>query len=153
MFARVQRRTAKGETKIIEILKPEDLASYKNLIDECFGSSNHLDKYRKYSENQAYTIFVIKDGDDVIGSVTQYTIDLFTFRFQPCLMVFNVAVKPSHRGQKIAQRLLQHVIENAKEDGYGSVSLTCLDDAYSAHNLYENLGFKKAGSVKYDLYF
>jgi len=148
-----KRCAVKEATKIVEILKPQDLASYKSLIDECFGSSNDLTEYRKYNENGAYTIFVIKDGGDIIGSVTQYPIDLFTFSFQPCLMVFNVAVKPTYRGQKIAQKLLQHIIENAKAGGYNSISLTCLDDAYSAHKLYESLGFKKASSVKYDLYF
>jgi len=138
---------------MVEILKPEDLESYKNLIDECFGLSNDLTEYRKYNENGAYTIFVIKDGSDIVGSVTQYPIDLFTFRFQPRLMIFNVAVKSSHRGKGIAQKLLQHVIENAKTNGYNSISLTCLEDAHSAHRLYESLGFKKADSVKYDLFF
>ena len=34
----------------IEILKPTDLKSYKELIDECFGTSNDLKKYQKYNE-------------------------------------------------------------------------------------------------------
>jgi len=137
---------------MVEILNPEDLASYKVLIDECFGSSNDLEQYKRYSENREYTIFVIKDGNEIVGSVTQYIIDLFTFRFQPCLMIFNVAVKADYRGKGIAQELLEHIIENSKKDGYNSISLTCLDDAYSAHKLYESLGFKRASSVKYDLY-
>jgi len=137
---------------MVEILKSEDIASYKALIDECFGSSNDLEQYKKYSENKAYTIFVVKDGGKIVGSATQYIIDLFTFRFQPLLMIFNVAVKPDYRRKGIAQELMAHIIENAKKDGYNSISLTCLDDAYSAHKLYESLGFKKASSIKYDLY-
>ena len=42
-------------------------------------------------------------------------------------------------------------IKNAKKNGYRSISLTCLDTAYPAHRLYESMGFKKAGSVKYDM--
>jgi len=137
---------------MVEILKPKDLTSYKTLIDGCFGSSNDLERYKKYCENQVYTIFVIKDGNEIVGSATQYIIDLFTFRFQPCLMIFNVAVKADYRRKGIAQELLEYIIENAKQDGYNSISLTCLDDAYSAHKLYESLGFKKASSIKYDLY-
>jgi len=137
----------------VEILNHSDLASYKTLIDECFGLSNGLSFYEKYNKNQSYTIYVVKDGQEVVGSVTQYKIDLFTFNFQPSLMLFNIAVKPAFRKNGIAQFILQHVIENAKADGYRSVSLNCLEDAYGAHKLYESLGFKKASSVKYDLRF
>lgn len=34
----------------IEILNVNDLMSYKNLIDECFGMSNDLEKYKKLQE-------------------------------------------------------------------------------------------------------
>jgi len=137
---------------MVEILKPEDIVSYKNLIDECFGASNDLDRYRTYRENQAYTIFVVKDGDEIVGSVTQYSIDLFTFDFQPSLILFNVAVKAAYRGKRLAQTLFEHIIEKAKADGYCSISINCLEDAYAAHRLYENFGFKRASSVKYDLH-
>lgn len=135
----------------IEILKSVDLKSYKELIDECFGSSNSIEQYEKYSENQAYKIYVVKEENLIVGSVTQYAIELFTFDFQPCLMLFNVAVKPAYRNKKIAQKLLEHVIEKAKSDGYRSISLTCLDSAYPAHKLYESVGFVKANSVKYQI--
>ena len=66
----------------IEVLKREDIISYKELIDECFGSSNEIEKYERYYENKSYKIFVAMDGRTVVGSVTQYSIDLFTFDFQ-----------------------------------------------------------------------
>ena len=135
----------------IEILKPEDLKSYKELMDECFGGSNSLEKYKQYQENSAYKIFIVKDGDQIVGSVTQYVIDLFTFDFQPCLMLFNVAVKVDYREKQIAKQLLTHIIEEAKAEGYHSISLTCLDTAYPAHKLYESVGFHKASSIKYSM--
>jgi len=136
---------------VVEILKSEDLKSYKELIDECFGVSNNLDLYKKYYKNQNYKIFVIKDGNRIIGSATQYAIDLFTFSFQPCLMIFNVAVKVAYRNKMIAKKLLKYIIENARSEGYHSISLTCLDNAYAAHRLYESVGFVKANSIKYHM--
>lgn len=135
----------------IELLKQKDLESYKELIDECFGTSNDLEKYQKYSENTAYQIFVVKVENTIIASATQYSIDLFTFDFQPCLMLFNVAVRADYREKQIAKDLLIHIIENARNEGYRSISLTCLDTAYPAHKLYESVGFKKADSIKYVL--
>ena len=136
----------------IELLRAEDITLYKDLIDECFGTSNDIESYKDYRENKAYQIFVVKKDGLIIGSVTQYALALFTFDFQPCLMLFNVAVKAAYRKQNIAKLLLEHVIEKAKLDGYRSISLTCLDTAYPAHRLYESVGFKKANSLKYDMY-
>ncbi len=132
-------------------MRTEDLESYKELIDGCFGSSNPIEQYEKYHQNQAYTIFIVKDGNEIVGSATQYNIDLFTFSFQPCAMVFNVAVKANFRRKQIARGLLGHIIANAKKEGYRSISLTCLESAYPARKLYEDIGFSKAGSVKYEM--
>ncbi|MDR2889967.1 MAG: GNAT family N-acetyltransferase [Lachnospiraceae bacterium] len=136
---------------MIELLKFADLASYKRLIDDCFGISNGLDYYERYCQNRGYTIFVVKDGKEIIGSVTQYAIELFTFNFQPCLMLFNVAVMSRYRRHNVARRLIEHVIEEARKQGYRSISLTCHNSAYEAHQLYEGMGFTRADSVKYEM--
>lgn len=136
---------------LIEQLKETDISQYKELIDSCFGSSNPLDSYKKYERNSSYIIWVAKENEQIVGSITEYTIDLFTFPFQPTLMLFNVAVREDYRQQKIAQNLLDKIIENARDSGYKSISLTCLADAYPAQKLYESVGFKKANSCKYTI--
>lgn len=135
----------------IDTLKKEELPLYKALIDECFGGSEDIEKYRDYSENKGYTIYTAKDGNDIVGSVTTYKIELFTFDFQPCLMLFNVAVKADRRREKIAAQMLEYIIKQAKAEGCRSISLTCLEDAAPARCLYESVGFKKCDSVKYSL--
>lgn len=135
----------------IEQLKTGDLFQYKSLIDECFGHSNPIIDYNKYDPQAPYTIWVIKDKETIIGSITQYPIELFTFSFHPCLMLFNVAVKEEYRKQRIAQALLEEIIQTARVDGYRSINLTCLEDAFPAHYLYESVGFKKTDSRKYSL--
>ncbi|MBC8530836.1 GNAT family N-acetyltransferase [Gehongia tenuis] len=135
----------------IEVLDLKDLAAYKALMDDCFGGSNPLERYQQYANRAGYTIWAAKDGERIVGSVTTYAIDLFTFDFQPCLMLFNVAVLGAYRKQGIGRRLLELVIDKARKDGFRSISLTCLDDAYPAHRLYESVGFKRASSLKYDL--
>ena len=138
------------EYKITQ-LGEDSLASYKELIDECFGGSNSLEEYYKYQKNDKYMILVSKKGDEIIGSITLYKIDLFTFNFQPCLMLFNVAVKEKYRGKKIAKSLMDYVVKYAKENGYKSISLTCLDSAFDAHRFYESMGFKRTSSLKYNI--
>lgn len=135
----------------IEVLQKEDIVLYKKLIDECFGRSNNIELYTKYTYNNNYKIFIIKCDNLIVGSVTQYIIDLFTFDFQPSLMLFNMAVLKEYRNKNIVTQLLNHVISQAKNNGYKSISLTCLDDAYPAHKLYESVGFKKTSNLKYNL--
>lgn len=137
---------------VVEILKKSDIESYKALIDECFGGSNDFSEYEKYNPEAGYQIVVAKDGNKIVGSITFYKIDLFTFSFQPALEIFNVAVLENYRRQKIAQKIFEYIIDYAKKTGYKSIYLTCLDTAIPAHKLYESLGFVKANSFKYNLY-
>ena len=138
---------------LIEILKKSDLTSYKALIDECFDGSNSISEYEKYNPKANYKIVVAKDADKIVGSITFYKLNLFTFSFQPTLEIFNVAVLKEYRGQKIAKKLFDYIIKFAKKNGYKSINLTCLDTAIPAHKLYESIGFTKASSIKYNLYF
>ncbi len=136
----------------IETLKKEELEQYKFLIDSCFDNSNSLETYKQsYSEGGQYVILVAKDNGKMVGSITLYQIDLFTFSFQPALEIFNVAVLKEYRRQNIAKTLFNYVIEYATKNSFKSIFLTCLDTAYSAHKLYESVGFKKMSSVKYSL--
>ena len=136
----------------IEELKNEDLEQYKHLIDSCFGESNSIEHYKNsYNKNDNYTILVAKENDKIVGSITFYKIDLFTFSFQPALEIFNVAVLKEYRRKNIAKSLFTYIIEYAKSNGFKSIYLTCLDTAHEAHKLYENIGFNKMSSIKYNL--
>lgn len=135
----------------IEVLKSKDLLNYKKLIDECFGGSNDIKYYEKYNKKESYVIFVAKINDEIVGSITAYKIDLFTFSFQPVIELFNVCVSERYRKQNIGKELLNYVIKYAKDNGYRQICLTCLNNALPAHKLYESVGMVKADSIKYKL--
>ena len=138
---------------IIEKLKKTDLASYKELIDDAFDGSNDLELYSKYDENSpSYEIVVIKEKDEIVASITMYKLDLFTFSFQPALELFNVAVKKTYRRQNLGKIIMNYVIDYAKENGYKTINLTCLESEVGVHSYYESVGFKKAASRKYSMY-
>jgi len=138
---------------IIERLQRADLALYKQLIDKCFDGSNDIKEYQKYNDakDAPYEILVAKEDDIIVGALTFYKMELFTFSFQPTLEIFNVAVLKEYRGQKIAKSLMLRTIEYAKANGYNSINLTCLDYATDAHRLYESVGMVRTGSFKYNL--
>ncbi|MCL2559461.1 MAG: GNAT family N-acetyltransferase [Turicibacter sp.] len=129
----------------LEYLKPEDLPQYKALIDEAFGNSRSLDEYNKrYDPNHsAYKILVAKDEAQLIGTITIYMIDLFTFDFQPTLEIYNVVVAKEYRGTNTASLMFDFMKDFAHEHGYQSASVTCLTEATRAHRFYEKMGFEK----------
>jgi len=77
-----------------------------------------------------------------------FIIVIYLLFFQPCLEFFNVCVSKEYRRNGIARGIFNYVFSYAKENGYNQIFLTCLDSAYSVHNLYESLDFKRMSSVK-----
>ena len=138
----------------IEELKYEELEQYKYLIDSCFGDSQNIEEYKRgYNKHENYIILVAKDNDKIIGSITLYKVNLFTFSFQPAIEIFNMAVLKEYRRKNIAKLLFENAIEYSKNNNYKSIYLTCLDTAYEAHKLYEKVGLKKMSSIKYSMTF
>ncbi|NLA33230.1 MAG: GNAT family N-acetyltransferase [Mollicutes bacterium] len=131
---------------MIEILKKEDLNKYKELIDACFGSSTDLINYEKYMESSNYTILVFKENEKIIGSVTYYKIELFTFGYYPAVQLFNVCVLPEYRKNNIAAKLIEEVEVFCKNNGYKQMFINCLEQL---GGFYEKIGFTKDDSVKY----
>lgn len=138
---------------IIERLKREDLPKYKSLIDEAFDGSEDIDKYLKYDENNtSYEVIVLKEKEEIVATVTMYKLDLFTFSFQPTIELFNLAVKKDYRRRNLGKILIEYVVDYAKDNGYKTIHLTCLESEKDVHLFYENVGFTKAQSRKYNLY-
>lgn len=138
---------------VVERLKREDLPKYKALIDEAFDGSQELDKYLSYDENSsAYQVIVLKEKEDIVATVTMYKLNLFTFSFQPTIELFNLAVKKEYRRHNLGKILIEYVIDYAKDNGYKTIHLTCLESEKDVHAFYENVGFKRAESRKYNLY-
>lgn len=138
---------------IVEKLKRKDLPKYKELIDEAFDGSQPIENYLSYDEeNDSYEIVVLKENEDIVATVTMYKLDLFTFSFQPTIELFNVAVKQDYRRKNLGKILINYVVDYAKEHGYKTIHLTCLESEENVHSFYENVGFKKAESRKYSMY-
>lgn len=56
-----------------------------------------------------------------------------------------IALLPNFRKHGIGSMLMKEIIEQAKSDGYKSLSLSVDPDNHSAVRLYEKLGFKYVG--------
>ncbi|MEO7401318.1 MAG: GNAT family N-acetyltransferase [Polaromonas sp.] len=88
---------------------------------------------------QAFSVLAFA-GDQPIGLVN--CIEGFsTFACRPLVNIHDVAVLASHRGQRVAERMLTLVEEIARERGACKLTLEVLQGNASALRLYERVGF------------
>ncbi len=88
---------------------------------------------------QAYSVLAF-DGEQAIGLVN--CIEGFsTFACRPLVNVHDVAVLASHRGQKVAEKMLAMAESIAVERGACKLTLEVLSGNVGACRLYQRLGF------------
>ena len=88
---------------------------------------------------QAYSVLAF-DGEQAIGLVN--CIEGFsTFACRPLVNVHDVAVLASHRGQKVAEKMLALAESIAVQRGACKMTLEVLQGNGGAYRLYQRLGF------------
>jgi ribosomal protein S18 acetylase RimI-like enzyme len=89
---------------------------------------------------QAYSVLAF-DGDVPVGLVN--CIEGFsTFKCHPLVNVHDVAVLASHRGHRIAERMLAEAERIARERGACKLTLEVLSGNTPAVKLYQRIGFE-----------
>ena len=79
--------------------------------------------------------------DELIVGVAVCLSGFSTFKAKPVLNVHDLAVLPSHRGQRIGSTLLAAAEARARELGCCKMTLEVISTNEAAHRLYNRLGF------------
>ncbi|SFP42830.1 N-acetyltransferase [Variovorax sp. 770b2] len=88
---------------------------------------------------QAFSVLAF-DGDTPVGLIN--CIEGFsTFACKPLVNVHDVVVLPSHRGQRVAQKMFARVEEEARKRGACKLTLEVLSGNAPALRSYEREGF------------
>jgi ribosomal protein S18 acetylase RimI-like enzyme len=88
---------------------------------------------------QAFSVLAFADGQPVglVNCIEGFS----TFACRPLVNIHDVAVLPSHRGQRVAEQMLALVDQIARERGACKLTLEVLAGNASAMRLYERVGF------------
>lgn len=88
---------------------------------------------------QAFSVLAFADGQPVglVNCIEGFS----TFACRPLVNIHDVAVLPSHRGQRVAEQMLALVDTIARERGACKLTLEVLQGNASAMRLYERVGF------------
>jgi ribosomal protein S18 acetylase RimI-like enzyme len=63
------------------------------------------------------------------------------------MIVHRLCVHPDFQGQGYSQKLMRYAEEHAKKNGYSSMRLDTFTGNQRALNLYDSLGYRRAGTV------
>ena len=119
----------------IKDARPEDIQSLEDLSKQYAFEPNR--DWRGLVED--HQMFLLFDADKVIGFTGFIRHD-----WNNTLQISNIFVKPEYRGQKLAQRLLTHLLENVKKTSYRCIIAEAPSNT-SVGKLYEKMGFRKCG--------
>ena len=95
-------------------------------------------------------VFVAVEEGRVLGTVSLHLGHFSTWNNHWYGHVEDLYVKPGARCRGVAVKLLQHVLEAAKQEKLGRLELHTLKENRVARGIYEKLGFE-CSSVLYDL--
>ncbi len=88
---------------------------------------------------QAFSVLAF-DGGQAVG-LTNCIEGFSTFACRPLVNIHDVSVRPSHRGQRVGEKMLALVEEIARERGACKLTLEALQGNVGAIKLYERIGF------------
>jgi ribosomal protein S18 acetylase RimI-like enzyme len=91
---------------------------------------------------QAFSVLAIDDTQQglAVGLVNCFE-GFSTFACRPLVNVHDVAVLPSHRGQRVGEQMMQLVEQTARARGACKLTMEVLSANHSAMALYRRIGF------------
>ena len=133
----------------IDFATPADLDAMADLLAELFTLESDFQPEREKQlrglrlilENpQIGRLFVLRVDDQVAG-MAYALITVSTAEGCPVLLLEDVIVKAKYRGQKLGRRLVEHVLDWARDNGMPRVTLLADKENSPALAFYERVGF------------
>lgn len=112
--------------------------SFQGLDEEL----NHLEN--KYTGHNGTLLAALNDKKEVIGCVAYHRLDK-----RRCEMK-RLYVKPNYRQMHVGDRLVETLIDQAKEDGYQQILLDTIKPLQTAIHLYQKHGFMMTDAYYYN---
>ena len=142
-----------NEIKIRELKKDDLWNGFLTSLDSLRQASDikketALKIFDKINQNSDHIIAVAEYDGKIVGSATLLLESKFIHEGGTVGHIEDVVVNKSHQGQKIGEKIIRYLLEEAKSKGCYKTILDCADDVKP---FYEKLGFKhNANALRFD---
>lgn len=143
----VVRKAEKSDIELMMKVRLEMLRVVNNLSDEYVYDQVLVTQSRKYFEDGDQTTVLAFDGEEVIGCASMSYIWIMPTFSHPSgkrAHLMNVYTRCEYRGHGIAKKMVQMLIDEARDKGATEISL---DATEMGRPLYEALGFSSSSSA------
>ena len=107
-----------------------------------------LKVFNKIDKNPDHIIAVAELDGKIVGAATLLLESKFIHEGGIVGHIEDVVVNKNHQGQKIGEKIIKYLLEQAKSKGCYKTILDCVDDVKP---FYEKLGFKQnANALRFD---
>lgn len=130
-------REATREDCVLILSFIKELAEYEKMADEVVATPQLLEEWI-FDKQTAEAFFPMIDGKEVGFAV--YCKNFSTFLGRAGMYLEDIYVQPEYRGQGIGKAALMHLMEIAKQRGYGRMEWVCLDWNTPSIEFYLKLG-------------
>ncbi len=134
---------------IIALLSDDKLGVNRESFED--NSQAYEQAFAEIDGDPNNMVYVAEDDGRVIGCLQVTFIANLTFKGGRRALVEAVRVADSHQGQGLGKRLMEYVIDLARERGCRLVQLTSNKDRDDAIRFYEQVGFQPS-HVGFKLY-
>ena len=142
----IYRKTTKADMKNLKKLRLEMFREVNGLSGEYEYDENFIFESRRYFESGEQTTVIASDGETLVGCASlSYTWIMPTFSHPTGnrAHLMNVYTRADYRRRGISKKMVEILIDEAKENGVTEISL---DATEMGRPLYESLGFKASDS-------
>ena len=142
-----------NEIKIRELKKDDLWNGFLTSLDSLRQASNikketALKIFEKINQNPDHIIAVAELDGKIVGSATLLLESKFIHEGGVVGHIEDVVVDKSHQGQKIGEKIIKFLLEQAENKGCYKTILDCVDDVKP---FYEKLGFKQnSNALRFD---
>ena len=136
----IRQATRHDVGEIVRLLIDDVLGSHR----EEYGSvlpQDYYDAFEQIEQGENNELIVVEMTGEVIGTLQLTFIPGMSYRGSWRAQVEAVRVDGRYRNQGIGQRLMEWVIERARQKGCNRVQLTTNKSRHDAHRFYQRLGF------------
>lgn len=140
------RKTTKDDMEILMKLRLEMLREVNDLSGEYEYDEKFISESRRYFESGEQTTVIAFDGQTPVGCASLSYIWIMPTFSHPTgnrVHLMNVYTRADHRRSGISKKMVEILIEEAKENGVTEISL---DATEIGRPLYEVLGFQASDS-------
>jgi len=135
---------------LIRQAKESDLPAVTELLkgmdgEDGISSGEAQVIWREMEKYPYYEVYVVEENQRIIATCSLIIIDNLGHKGAKLAVAESMIVSQEYRGRAIGSKLMQFVMEKAKEENCYKLMLSSNKKRIEAHKFYEQLGFRQHG--------